>query len=100
MVPHGRIEETIAEVLGYGERSEATVAIAGVPHQEKGEALVLLTTEAITPEQLRQRLGAAGLPNLWIPRIVRHVDRIPVLGSGKLDLKTCREWAEAEPAPA
>jgi acyl-[acyl-carrier-protein]-phospholipid O-acyltransferase/long-chain-fatty-acid--[acyl-carrier-protein] ligase len=42
---------------------------------------------------LRAKLLDAGLPNLWVPRIVRRVDKIPVLGTGKLDLKSFRELA-------
>jgi len=42
---------------------------------------------------MRDALAAAGLPNLWIPKVVRRVERIPVLASGKIDLKACREIA-------
>jgi acyl-[acyl-carrier-protein]-phospholipid O-acyltransferase/long-chain-fatty-acid--[acyl-carrier-protein] ligase len=40
---------------------------------------------------LRDKLRNAGVPNLWIPKKVCRVDAIPVLASGKLDLKTCQE---------
>jgi len=67
--------------------------VVGVPDPAKGEALVLLTTREVTAEELRTRLTAAGVPNLWIPKIVRRVDKIPILGTGKTDLKSCREMA-------
>jgi hypothetical protein len=35
-----------------------------------------------------------------VPRIVKRVDKIPMLGTGKLDLKTCRELALQMVAPA
>ena len=44
---------------------------------------------------LRAKLGAIGLPNLWIPKRIKRLDAIPTLASGKLDLKGCREAAEA-----
>jgi hypothetical protein len=27
---------------------------------------------------------------LWVPKVVCHVAHIPVLGSGKLDLRACK----------
>jgi acyl-[acyl-carrier-protein]-phospholipid O-acyltransferase / long-chain-fatty-acid--[acyl-carrier-protein] ligase len=40
---------------------------------------------------LRDKLRDAGVPNLWIPKKVCRVEAIPVLASGKLDLKKCQE---------
>ena len=41
-------------------------------------------------------LSARGLPNLFIPRRDHFikVDAIPILGSGKLDLRAVRQMAE------
>ena len=76
------------------------LAVAGMPDPSKGEALVLLTTEAVSSEQLRASLLNAGFSSLWVPRIIKHVAKIPMLGSGKLDLKSCRELARAAAAEA
>jgi acyl-[acyl-carrier-protein]-phospholipid O-acyltransferase/long-chain-fatty-acid--[acyl-carrier-protein] ligase len=67
--------------------------VVGVPDTSKGEALVLLTAIDINGDDLRERLYQAGLPNLWIPKIIRRVEQIPMLGSGKTDLKGCRNLA-------
>src|SRR5207302_11061880 len=40
-----------------------------------------------------KKLQDAGVPNLWIPKQVHRVEAIPVLASGKLDLKKCNEVA-------
>ena len=32
-----------------------------------------------------------GVPNLWIPKQIKLVDEIPVLGTGKLDLRKIKE---------
>jgi acyl-[acyl-carrier-protein]-phospholipid O-acyltransferase/long-chain-fatty-acid--[acyl-carrier-protein] ligase len=45
---------------------------------------------------VRQKLHAAGLPALWIPKRVVRLEKLPLLGSGKLDLRACREAALAE----
>ncbi len=93
MVPHGTVEQKILEVLGWEQVDSPLLAVVGIPDAAKGEALVLLASREITAETLREKLAAAGLPNLWIPKIVRQVDRIPQLGSGKIDLKGCRQVA-------
>lgn len=93
MVPHGTIEARIAEVFGWDQNEGPTAVVTGVPDPSKGEALVLLTTMEVTAEQVRARLLEAGLPNLWVPRIIRRVDKIPMLGTGKTDLKGCRTLA-------
>jgi acyl-[acyl-carrier-protein]-phospholipid O-acyltransferase/long-chain-fatty-acid--[acyl-carrier-protein] ligase len=35
----------------------------------------------------------AGLTNLWVPKIIVKVASIPMLGTGKTDLKACRALA-------
>jgi acyl-[acyl-carrier-protein]-phospholipid O-acyltransferase/long-chain-fatty-acid--[acyl-carrier-protein] ligase len=92
MVPHESIEARLVEVLGLSQEDRC-VAITGVPDSAKGEALVLLTTREIVQTELREKLVAAGLPNLWIPRRIVRLDAIPILASGKLDLRGCREAA-------
>ncbi len=93
MIPHGTIEQKIAEVLALDQSEGPAIAVMGVPDRVKGEALVLLTTVPLTSELLREKLLGAGLTNLWVPRIIHRVDQIPVLGTGKLDLKRCLERA-------
>jgi acyl-[acyl-carrier-protein]-phospholipid O-acyltransferase/long-chain-fatty-acid--[acyl-carrier-protein] ligase len=63
----------------------------GVQDEAKGEALVVLTAVDVDLAQLRDKLRDAGVPNLWIPKKICRVEAIPVLASGKLDLKRCQE---------
>ena len=93
MVPHGTIEQKILEAFGWESWEVPAVFVAGIPDATKGEALIVLTTQDLTPDVLRAKLSALGVPNLWIPRIIKRVDEIPMLGTGKLDLKRCRELA-------
>ncbi len=100
MVPHETVESKIGEVLNLP-KDERVIAIASIPDEAKGEALVLLAAQDLDAADLRKKLAAAGVPNLWIPRIVKRVDAIPILASGKLDLQRCKELALAtEPAQA
>jgi acyl-[acyl-carrier-protein]-phospholipid O-acyltransferase/long-chain-fatty-acid--[acyl-carrier-protein] ligase len=94
MVPHEAIESKIVDLLGLSGRDERPIAIMGVQDEAKGEALVLLSAVDVDLAELRSKLHDAGVPNLWIPKQVERVESIPVLASGKLDLKKCKELAQ------
>lgn len=93
MVPHGRVEQEIAKAFGLEESESPLVAVTGVDDDQKGEALVVLAAVELDPANIRERLLKAGLPLLWIPRIVLRVDHIPCLASGKLDLQRLQRLA-------
>jgi acyl-[acyl-carrier-protein]-phospholipid O-acyltransferase/long-chain-fatty-acid--[acyl-carrier-protein] ligase len=95
MVPHETVEQNILVALGLGNEGERVIVVASAPDEAKGEALVILSTVEIDQAQLREKLQAAGVTNLWIPKIVRQVEGIPVLATGKLDLRKCAELAAA-----
>ncbi len=67
------------------------------PDAAKGEALVLFTT---APELMREQLVAAakamGAPELAVPRAIKPIDAIPLLGSGKTDYVRLKKMAEAD----
>jgi len=94
MVPHEAIESKIVDLLGLAGRDERPIAIMGVQDEAKGEALVLLSAVDVDLAELRSKLHDAGVPNLWIPKQLQRVESIPVLASGKLDLKKCKELAQ------
>jgi len=100
MVPHMRVEQAINQALdlhpAHGEGP--AVAIVGVPDEKRGESLVLLSTVPVEQFDLRKKLTALGLPNLWIPKVVRRVTAIPILATGKLDLRACQRLADHEEA--
>jgi acyl-[acyl-carrier-protein]-phospholipid O-acyltransferase/long-chain-fatty-acid--[acyl-carrier-protein] ligase len=93
MVPHESVEQEILAALELGHEGDRTVAITSVIDAQKGEALVLLSTLEIDQAELRARLQATGMPNLWIPKKILRVEQIPVLATGKLDLRGCSEIA-------
>jgi acyl-[acyl-carrier-protein]-phospholipid O-acyltransferase/long-chain-fatty-acid--[acyl-carrier-protein] ligase len=100
MVPHEAVEEHINRALGLEGEDQRKIAVVGVPDPDKGEALVLLSTvagETYNQEliQLRYALLDRGVPALWIPKKVLRVSEIPVLASGKMDLRKCEELARA-----
>ena len=93
MVPHETVEAKIVESLGFEVGKQGVVTVVGIPDKSKGELLVLLTTRDLSANQLRKRLLAAGVPILWIPKAVKRVTQIPILGTGKVDFGKCRQLA-------
>jgi acyl-[acyl-carrier-protein]-phospholipid O-acyltransferase/long-chain-fatty-acid--[acyl-carrier-protein] ligase len=96
MVPHLRIEEVLSQILGGDDEGELTAVVTGVPDPKKGERIVVLYRflEMATDEICR-KLGEAGLPPIWIPSpdSFHQIDEIPILGTGKLDLKRVKDLA-------
>jgi acyl-[acyl-carrier-protein]-phospholipid O-acyltransferase/long-chain-fatty-acid--[acyl-carrier-protein] ligase len=93
MVPHELVEQKIVDLLGLSGTDERAVAVMGMQDEAKGEALVLLSALDVDLAQLRAKLHESGVPNLWIPKRIWRVDAIPVLASGKLDLRKCQQLA-------
>jgi acyl-[acyl-carrier-protein]-phospholipid O-acyltransferase / long-chain-fatty-acid--[acyl-carrier-protein] ligase len=94
MVPLGAVEEFVAQVW-----PAAMHAVVGVPDAKRGEQLVLVTDYA---EPDRAALAAAarkaGLPEIYVPRRVKRVPRLPLLGSGKTDYVAIAQLAAGEPS--
>jgi acyl-[acyl-carrier-protein]-phospholipid O-acyltransferase/long-chain-fatty-acid--[acyl-carrier-protein] ligase len=94
MVPHEKIETELQTILGAG---ECSAVVTAVPDESKGERLVVLhlPLNGQDVRQLWQKLNGKGLPNLWVPRErdFFQIPEIPLLGTGKLDLKRIQELA-------
>ncbi len=96
MVPHLRIEEVLGRVLGLDE-GECRLVVTAVPDHRKGERLVVLHTGLPMPaEQICRELAAAGLPPIWVPSpdSFYQVKSVPLLGTGKLDLRSIQRLAK------
>jgi acyl-[acyl-carrier-protein]-phospholipid O-acyltransferase/long-chain-fatty-acid--[acyl-carrier-protein] ligase len=104
MVPHIRIEEEIAKIIdregGPHEPAQdgpdVRVAVTAVPDPTKGERIIVLHRPlTVSVDRIREGLGEAGLPNIWIPGADAfvEVEAIPLLGSGKLDLNAMKQLA-------
>ena len=94
MVPHGLVEEKLQQASGADEQ---VFAVTAVGDERKGEKLVVLhTLNGPAVDMAFEKLGSFGLPNLFIPRRENFikVDQLPMLGTGKLDLRAMRKVAE------
>ncbi len=96
MVPHLRVEECLQQLVGGDEEAGAQLAVTAVPDERKGERLVVIHTAlGKTAQELCSGLQACGLPNIYIPSpdSFIEVEAIPVLGTGKLDLRGLKQLA-------
>ena len=100
MVPHGKVEEALQQAAGADIQ---VFAVTGIPDEKKGERLAVLHTldESRIPDIL-DKVAAQGLPNLFIPSRNQFVkvDALPVLGTGKMDLRGVKHIAMERLQPA
>ena len=106
MVPHVKIEELLTkfadETPDDDTDDQPNIAVTSVPDPKKGERLIVLHTAIHKDaDTLRKELSEAGLPNIFIPSIDSfcQVESLPLLGSGKLDLKGIKQIAMEKFAP-
>ena len=99
MVPHVRIEEKLQELAEITEQSVAQVfAVTSLPDDKKGERIVVVTTLSdakLAP--VLEKLAQSDMPALWKPKPNQFVrtDTLPLLGTGKLDLRGVKTIAAA-----
>ena len=96
MVPLERLDEELHDALGSN--GDRLLAVAAVPDEKRGERLIVLhlPEAADRVKAALDELPKRGLPNLWVPdrRDCHPVENMPVLGSGKLDLKKLADMAQ------
>ena len=69
---------------------------SSIADDKKGEKLVVLHAVDIDVEAICESLTRKGIPNLWIPKKENffRVETMPVLGTGKTDLKRIKSMAQ------
>ncbi len=93
MVPHGKIEEVLQSVT-----PGVACAVTAVTDERRGERLVAFVAgNAATPHEIWHELMASGMPKIWIPKLddIHLVEKLPLLGTGKVDLRAVRQMALA-----
>jgi acyl-[acyl-carrier-protein]-phospholipid O-acyltransferase/long-chain-fatty-acid--[acyl-carrier-protein] ligase len=95
MVPHMGVETAIQDALG---EAEPCVAVTALPDPKRGEKLYVLYTEEmpLSPAEVVRRLLEREVPHIWIPSgdDFIKVEAIPILGTGKVDLRRLKEMAK------
>jgi acyl-[acyl-carrier-protein]-phospholipid O-acyltransferase/long-chain-fatty-acid--[acyl-carrier-protein] ligase len=80
-------------------------AVATAPDPRKGERLVLVTQKkGATRGEFQAFAKSKGASDLMVPAEVAYLEKVPVLGTGKIDMvgvaKLVKERAASAPAPA
>jgi len=93
MVPHIKIEDKLHELAGV---TEQVFAVTALPDEKKGERIVvihILPADKLAP--VLDKLPQCDLPALWKPRANQffYADALPLLGTGKIDLRGIRALA-------
>ncbi len=98
MVPHIKIEERLHDIASV---TIQTFAVTSLPDAKKGEKLMVLhIMEEIQMDLVFRDFADTDLPNLWKPKRDQfiRVQALPVLGTGKTDLRKVKELAAAADA--
>jgi acyl-[acyl-carrier-protein]-phospholipid O-acyltransferase/long-chain-fatty-acid--[acyl-carrier-protein] ligase len=88
---------SLSAVEGYASAvwPEHLHAVVSIPDPKKGEQLVLVTDH---PDASREPLLAyakdQGIAEIMVPKTIRIIDKMPVLGTGKLDYVRVKALAE------
>lgn len=86
----------VVEQLAQKAAPEQQHAVVTRADAAKGEALVLYTTASdLKRDALLAAARATGLPELAVPRDIRYLDKLPLLGTGKVDYVTLKTMQEA-----
>lgn len=71
--------------------------IVSVPHESKGEQLVLVTTnKQVKQDVLHDYIKNNGMSELFLPRVILYHDSIPVFATGKTDNVTLKKQVMEE----
>lgn len=75
--------------------------VVAVPHESKGEQIVLVTNnQDVTSGLLHEFVKANGMSELYLPRVILYHDKLPVFATGKSDNVTLKKEVMAEMFPA
>jgi acyl-[acyl-carrier-protein]-phospholipid O-acyltransferase/long-chain-fatty-acid--[acyl-carrier-protein] ligase len=86
----------VVEKLAAAASPGASHAVAVQPDAQKGEALVLFTTDrGLGRETLQASAKQSGVAELAVPRKIVALDALPLLGTGKIDYVSLTRMAEA-----
>lgn len=99
MVSLAAVEDALAGAFPQ-HGSRCMVPVITRPDPDKGEVLIAVSNEPrLTLEEIRAAIKARGLTNLCVPREIRHLRQIPLLGTGKVNYRELQRLLEAGQLP-
>jgi len=84
----------VVENIAVAASPDAVHAASSQPDEQRGEAIVLFTTDpTLTRERLQETARSGGQPEIAIPRKLVTVEALPLLGTGKVDYVALKRLA-------
>jgi acyl-CoA synthetase (AMP-forming)/AMP-acid ligase II/1-acyl-sn-glycerol-3-phosphate acyltransferase/acyl carrier protein len=96
MISLPAIEEVLTRTYAQPDDKGPCLAVLPTPDEAHPE-LVLFTIRPLDRAQVNKTIQEAGLSGLHNIRIVRQIDQIPLLGTGKADYRTLAQLLTTEP---
>jgi len=95
MVSLNAVLETV--VKAFEKDGEFDYGVVAVPHETKGEQVVLVTTnKKVNSERLHEYIKQNGLPELYLPRVILYHKDLPTFATGKADNVTLKKQVMEE----
>ena len=91
MISLGAVESALSEIF----RDEINFACANVGDDKKGEKIVMLYSGELSESEISERIKGSKMIGIMQPSLIKKIDEIPVLGSGKVNFKALKELANA-----
>jgi len=85
MVSHAAVESALHVAF-----PDAQLCVLGRPDTTKGEQLVLLITIPVSVSEIKKAVPPT-MPNLWIPKEISFQATLPLLPTGKIDVRACKK---------
>lgn len=95
MISLGAVEEKISRIMNLSEDSSVDFIATAIEDEKKGEKIVLLISNVNEEfvKNIEEKILATFDNKLMIPSIIKIVNEIPKLGTGKKDFKGAKELA-------
>jgi acyl-[acyl-carrier-protein]-phospholipid O-acyltransferase/long-chain-fatty-acid--[acyl-carrier-protein] ligase len=85
----------VAERIAETAIPDTRHAVVALPDPRRGEKLILVTeAHVVERNQLLESARRLGLPEITVPREVIKIERLPLLGTGKIDYPAVTRFAE------
>ena len=89
MISLGAVEERLGTLLGEGVELLAVT----LPHEKKGEQILLLYAGDPEPEEIDRQIKHSEIPPIFHPARIFRLEALPKLASGKADFKGAKTIA-------
>ena len=97
MVSLNAVHEMVCKA--YETDGEFQYGVVAIPHESKGEQIVLATNNRnVSQDGLHTYIRANAMSELFLPRIILYMEKLPVFATGKADNVTLKKIVLAEAA--